>query len=79
VGVTAKLPTDLIPLLYVTPSLAYSTTTGSVVVDVFEINSAPTSGLITVHISKSSLLSLSFDPGATSFAGKPVQNSVWTL
>ncbi|CAN5640189.1 hypothetical protein BH09BAC4_BH09BAC4_04380 [soil metagenome] len=70
---------DLSPLLYVTPSLAYSTTTGSVVVEVFEINAASTSGPITVHIAKSSLLSLSFDAGATSFLGKPVQNSVWTF
>ena len=79
VDVTATLPPDLIPLLYVTPSLAYNTTTGSVVVDVFEINSTPTSGTIRVHISKSSLLSLSFDPGATGFLGHPVQNSVWTF
>jgi hypothetical protein len=79
VDVTAKLPPDLIPLLYVTPSLAYSTTAGSVVVDVFELNSTPTSGTITVHISKSSLLSLSFDAGATSFLGHTVQNGVWSF
>ncbi|GAB4038348.1 hypothetical protein GCM10028774_36370 [Spirosoma jeollabukense] len=74
-----SLPPDLSPLLYVTPSLAYSTTTGSVVVDVFEVNSAPTSGTITVYIAKSSLLSLSFDAGATSFLGRAVQNSLWSF
>ncbi|SFF21957.1 beta strand repeat-containing protein [Spirosoma endophyticum] len=75
----AVVQPDLIPLLHVTPSLAYSTTTGSVVVDVFEINSTPTSGLITVYISKASLLNLSFDPGATSFGGRSVQNSLWSF
>ncbi|WP_461115970.1 FG-GAP-like repeat-containing protein [Spirosoma jeollabukense] len=79
VDVKAMLPPDLIPLLYVTPSLAYSTTTGSLVVDVFEINSTSTNGTITVHIAKSLLMSLSFDPGATSFLGRPVQNNVWTF
>ncbi|SFF27475.1 beta strand repeat-containing protein [Spirosoma endophyticum] len=74
-----SLPPDLTPLLFVTPSLAYSTTTGSVVVDVFEINSAPTSGPITVYIAKSSLLSLSFDPGATSLGGRAVQNRLWSF
>ncbi|SFF36020.1 choice-of-anchor Q domain-containing protein [Spirosoma endophyticum] len=75
----SSLPPDLTPLLYVTPSLAYSTTAGSVVLDVFEINSAPTTGPITVYIAKSSLLNLSFDPGATSLAGKPVHNSLWSF
>jgi predicted outer membrane repeat protein len=74
-----SLPTDLTLLLYVTPSLAYSTTVGSVVVDVFEINLAPTTGTITVHITKTPQLSLSFNPTATSLAGKPVQNSGWSF
>ncbi|CAN5187581.1 hypothetical protein BH09BAC4_BH09BAC4_32730 [soil metagenome] len=32
-----------------------------------------------MYITKSSLLSLRFDPGATSFVGRAVQNSLWTF
>ncbi|GAB4036060.1 PQQ-dependent sugar dehydrogenase [Spirosoma jeollabukense] len=70
---------DLTTVLNVTPSLAYSTTPVSLVLDVFEINSTPTSGTIKVYITKDPLLTLSFDPTATTLGSRPVQNSNWSF
>lgn len=70
---------DLTTILKVTPSLAYSTTPVSLVLDVFEINSTPTSGTIKVYITKDPLLTLSFDPTATTIGSRPVQNSNWSF
>lgn len=77
--VTASALSDLSPILYARPSIVYGTADITVVVDVFELNSASTNGLITVRIPKDSKFSLSFSPSATSINGKPVQNNVWSF
>lgn len=70
---------DLTPVIYARPSTVYNTTNMSVVVDVFELLGVPTSGLITVRLTKDPLLPLVFPPTASSVGGRSVQNSAWSL
>jgi hypothetical protein len=70
---------DLTMLLYALPSLLYSTTPISVIVDVVELNGVTSSGLITLKISQDDLLTLSLTSSATLVGGRPVTNSVWSL
>ncbi len=69
---------DLTPVIFARPSTVYNTTTMTVVVDVHELLNVPTSGLITVKVSKDALFTLNFDQMATSINGRPVQNTAWT-
>ena len=74
------LPTpDLTPILYARPSTAYGTTDVTVVVDVAETNFIPTSGTVSIRITKNSKVDLSLDPSLTTVGGRLVQNSVWNL
>ncbi|MBD2754035.1 hypothetical protein [Spirosoma validum] len=70
---------DLLPVLYARPSTQYSTTPFSVVVDVIELNSVATTGLITVKITKDLMINLTFNSGTSSVGGRSVQNNVWNF
>jgi glucose/arabinose dehydrogenase len=70
---------DLTTILHAQPSTVNGTTPVSLVVDVFELNSAPTSGSITVYITKDPLLTLTFDPALTTLGGKTVQKQCLEL
>ncbi len=70
---------DLTLITYVRPSIANGLTPISVVADVVELNSVPTSGPITVKLSKDAVVNLSFDPGATLVNGRSVQNGAWSF
>ena len=69
---------DLTPIIYARPSTVYNTTNITVVVDVFELLSVPTSGLITVKVPKDARFALTFNQSATSVDERSVQNSAWT-
>ncbi len=73
------VPADLTPIIYGRPSPVYNTSSIMVVVDVVELNNVPSSGLITVKISKDNLISLSFSASTTSLDNHTVQNSVWSF
>ena len=60
-------------------STVYGTSPITVVVDVFELNSVPTNGLVTVKIPKDAKFDLSFPPNAMSVNGRVVQNSAWSF
>ena len=80
VGTTTVSPSfDLTAVLYARPSTVYNTSTFSVVVDILELLSVPTSGPIVVKISKDALTSLSFSPATTLLNNHPVQNSQWSF
>lgn len=70
---------DLTPVITVQPVSIHGTTNIAVVVDVHEINQIPASGLVTVYVVKSRLISLTFDSAATIINGMPVQNAKWTI
>ena len=70
---------DLTPVIYARPSTIYNTTAITVVVDVYELNGAPSSGLITVRLNKDPKIQLNFDNSTTSIGGRFVQNSAWTF
>lgn len=70
---------DLTPIIYALPSTVYNTTDITVVVDVLELLSAPTSGTIVVKVTKDPIFSLTFPPTAEQIGNKPVKNSVWTV
>lgn len=57
-----QLPSDLVPIISALPSTQYGTTDFSVVVDVFELNSLATNGLIKVYLTKDPMVPLSFNP-----------------
>lgn len=58
---------------------AHDTTDITVVVDVSELNSVPTSGSLTVKLTKEAKVTLSFPQSATSADGRVVENNVWTF
>ena len=75
----STLPADLTLLLYARPSTQYANTIGSVVIDLTEINSTATNGIIVVRISKDSQLGLNFNPNLTTVGERVVQNSQWSF
>lgn len=78
--ITTQPPTaDLVPIVYARPSTIYGSTTITVVVDVVEVKSVATSGLITVRLSRRSSLNLNFTANATSVGNQSVQNSEWSF
>ena len=70
---------DMTPVLYARPSSIYGNTPFRVIVDVLELNSIATSGVVTVKLTRDARVSLNFDPTATSVGGRPVQNSAWSF
>ncbi|MBD2753635.1 hypothetical protein [Spirosoma validum] len=70
---------DLTPILYARPTTVNGSAPITVVVDVVEINSIPSSGLITIKIAKTNAVDLSFDAGLTRLDGRSVQNSLWSF
>ena len=76
---TPTSPADLSPIVYARPSTTRGTTAVTMVVDVIELNNAPTSGLITVRISKDDIINWSLNASLTTVDGRPVQNSAWTF
>lgn len=73
----AGIAPDLTPTIYARPSTLYGNVDFTVVVDIVEINSVPTSGLITVKVTKDARMPFSFDASLTSVGGRDVQNSSW--
>lgn len=72
-------PPDLTTILHAQPSTVNGTTPMSLVVNIYELNLAPTTGLITVYITKDPLLSLTFNPSLTTLGGYSVLNSNWSF
>ena len=70
---------DLTPIIYARASTTYGTTNISVVVDVLELNSIPTSGTVTVYVTKDTKAPLSFSSTTTTLNGRSVQNSLWSF
>lgn len=70
---------DLTPIVYARPSSVHNTSAITIVVDLLELNSVATSGLITVKVSKEDIVSLIFPTGATTVNNHSVQNSVWSF
>ncbi|MBD2756771.1 trypsin-like serine protease [Spirosoma validum] len=70
---------DIIPIVYARPSPVYGSSTVSLVVDVVELNSVATNGLITVKVTKDTKATLTFDGSLTTLGGRSVQNSSWTF
>lgn len=68
---------DLTPTLYARPSTVSGTGAVSIVVDMEEINSVATHGLLTVKITKDPNLTLTFPTSATLVNNRSVQNSSW--
>ena len=68
---------DLTLSLYARPSTLYGSAPLTVVVDVVNLCSVATSGLITVRVSKDAVLSLGFESSLTSLGGRSIQNSSW--
>ena len=79
IGLNLAPSPDLTALIFASPSLQYGTSTFTVIVDVFEISPVPTSGPVTVYVTKDPLVSLSFNPTDVLINGKMVQNSDWTF
>ena len=75
---TSSTP-DLTPVLYARPSSTYNTKPISVVVEVYELNGAPTHGPIVVKLNKDPKTSLTFSAGANSVGGITVNNSAWSF
>jgi hypothetical protein len=76
---TFKLAPDLTALLYVLPGTTYGTTNISAVVKVIELNSATTSGTVTVYITKDPWVPFTFNSAATSVGGRAVSNGSWSF
>ncbi|WP_420147305.1 hypothetical protein [Spirosoma sp.] len=70
---------DLSPVIYARPSTTYNTKPINVVVEVYELNNAATSGLITVLLAKDTKVNLSFTSEANNVGGQTVNNSVWSF
>jgi uncharacterized repeat protein (TIGR01451 family) len=75
-GITAP---DLTPIITALPATQYGTSNFTVVVDVFELLNVSTSGAVTLYVSKSPLINLTFNSSATVIGGKSVQNNGWTF
>ena len=78
VTVTTCVP-DLTPVIYALPATQYGTTNFTVVVDVYDLLTTPSSGTVVVYLTKDPLVALSFNPGSVLVGGKLVQNSIWTF
>lgn len=79
VTVNPLLGPDLTSVMYVLPSPVYGNSPVSVVVDILELNSIASSGVITVKITRDNKLDLSFNSIESSIGGRQVQNSAWSF
>lgn len=79
IGLNLVTPPDLTPILYARPSSINGTTNITVVVDVVELNSVATNGVVTVKIPKDPAFTLSLNQTAASVNGHTVQNSGWNF
>lgn len=79
VTINPLLGPDLTSVIYVRPSPVYGSSPISVVVDVLELNSVASSGMITVKITRDNKLNLSFNSTESSVGGRQVQNSAWSF
>ena len=70
---------DLTPIIYARSSTVYNTSPITVVVDILEVLNVPTSGLVTVKVSKQDMVTLNFSAGITKLDNRSVQNSQWTF
>ncbi|GAB4028088.1 hypothetical protein GCM10028773_61300 [Spirosoma koreense] len=70
-------PSDLSPRLTVSPSTLNGNRALTAVVEVFNLGDAPTSGTITVYVSKQSRVTFTFQADATTVNNQPVQNGSW--
>lgn len=77
--VTATALPDLTPIFQARPSTVYGETPITVIVDVVEVNSVSTNGVITVKIPKDPRITLNFDPARTALNRRLVQNSAWSF
>ncbi|MBD2753636.1 hypothetical protein [Spirosoma validum] len=75
--VSITLAPDLTPIVYLRPTTIAGATDASVVVDVVELNSIATNGLITVKITKDARTTLNFNSAATTVGNRSVQNGAW--
>ncbi|SFD77715.1 hypothetical protein SAMN05216167_10737 [Spirosoma endophyticum] len=79
IGLNLAPSPDLTAIMFASPSVQYGTSSFNVVVDVFELSPVPTSGPVSVYVTKDPLVSLSFNPTSDLINGKTVQNSDWTF
>lgn len=70
---------DLKPTIAVDPPEIHGTTNVAVMIEIKEINTVPTEGLITVYLVKNKLMPLQFNSSASEVNGTAVQNSWWTV
>lgn len=70
---------DLTPTIYARPTSLTGPKLISVVVESNELNGIPTSGLITLKLTRDASLPLSLSTSATNVGGRSVDNSVWQL
>lgn len=70
---------DLSIQLLILPSIARGETNMEAIVSVFEINNKPTSGAITVFMSKDDKISIEYPQNLQTMLGRPLNNSVWTF
>ena len=68
---------DLTPMIYARPSTINGTKPVTLVIDLDNLTSTPTQGLITLKITRDATLSLRFSANATQVGGRPVQNVHW--
>jgi hypothetical protein len=78
VTVTYLHPPDVTPNITAEPNVMHGVTTFDIIVQVTELLSQPTSGLITVRIPKDVRWTFTWAPGALTINTKPVDNPAWT-
>lgn len=79
----AKVPVnevpDLTPVITVAPSTLYGNTTFSARVDIWNLSNVSSTGTIKVFVTKSALISYTYNPSLSMSMGSSVQNQSWTL
>ncbi|WP_118974867.1 SdrD B-like domain-containing protein [Taibaiella koreensis] len=70
---------DLTPVITVAPTTIYGNTNFSARVDVWNLSNVPTSGMIKVFVTKSTLIGYTYNNTLSTIMGTSVQNSAWTI
>jgi len=70
---------DLTPIITVAPATMYGSTSFTTRVDIWNLSNVPSSGTITVYMTKSALINYTYNSALTSAISTPVQNNVWTM
>lgn len=73
------LAPDLMPIIYLRPSVLYGSSPITLVVDIAEMNSVPTNGVITVKLTRNSKFNLDFNSTDNSMGGRTIKNSDWSF